>query len=209
MDPSYASGSSSSPGRRPDLKKKLVVVGDGGCGKTCLLIVYAENRFPEAYIPTVFENYVTQVTFEGKLVELALWDTAGQEEYDRLRPLSYPESDVILIVFSVDFPVSLANVQDKWYPEVAHFCEGTPLVLVATKTDLRRDEGTQRMLNAQGLRPVTSDQGQAVAREIGAKYTECSAKTGVGVQEVFTLAMRESMRGKWGKIVKQRRCVVT
>ena len=68
---------------------------------------------PQAYVPTVFENYVTLVTFEGKLVELALWDTAGQEEYDRLRPLSYPESDVILIVFSIDFPVSLANVQDK------------------------------------------------------------------------------------------------
>lgn len=67
----------------------------------------------QAYIPTVFENYVTQVQFDGKLVELALWDTAGQEEYDRLRPLSYPESDVILIVFSIDFPVSLANVQDK------------------------------------------------------------------------------------------------
>lgn len=67
----------------------------------------------KAYIPTVFENYVTLVNFDGKLVELALWDTAGQEEYDRLRPLSYPESDVILIVFSVDFPVSLANVQDK------------------------------------------------------------------------------------------------
>ena len=53
------------------------------------------------------------VECEGKLVELALWDTAGQEEYDRLRPLSYPESDVILIVFSVDFPVSLGNVQEK------------------------------------------------------------------------------------------------
>ncbi|KAI0340225.1 hypothetical protein BDW22DRAFT_1399290 [Trametopsis cervina] len=199
----------SQPPRRPDVKKKLVVVGDGGCGKTCLLIVYAENRFPEAYIPTVFENYVTQVTFDGKLVELALWDTAGQEEYDRLRPLSYPESDVILIVFSIDFPVSLGNVTDKWYPEVAHFCEGTPLILVGTKTDLRRDEQTKRMLNAQGQTPVTSEQGAAVAREIGAKYIECSAKTGTGVQEVFHLALKESMKGKWGKMVKQRRCVVT
>ena len=70
----------------------------------------------KAYIPTVFENYVTLVNYDGKLVELALWDTAGQEEYDRLRPLSYPESNVILIVFSVDFPVSLANVQDKVCP---------------------------------------------------------------------------------------------
>jgi Rho family protein len=61
----------------------------------------------------VFENYVTNRQFEGKIIEIALWDTAGQEEYDRLRPLSYPESHVILIVFSVDFPVSLGNVQDK------------------------------------------------------------------------------------------------
>ena len=68
---------------------------------------------PQAYIPTVFENYVTLVQHDSKLIEVALWDTAGQEEYDRLRPLSYPESDVILIVFSVDFPTSLANVLDK------------------------------------------------------------------------------------------------
>jgi len=194
--------------KRPDLKRKLVVVGDGGCGKTCLLIVYAENRFPESYVPTVFENYVTLVQFDGKTVELALWDTAGQEEYDRLRPLSYPESNVILIVFSVDFPTSLANVQDKWYPEVAHFCEGTPLILVGTKTDLRRDEQTRRMLGAQGQTPVSSEQGAEVAKEIGAKYIECSAKTGVGVQEVFNLALRESMRGKWGKIGKRRPCIV-
>ncbi|KAI0003299.1 signal transducer [Russula compacta] len=197
------------PNQKPDMKRKIVVVGDGGCGKTCLLIVYAHNRFPEAYIPTVFENYVTNRQFDGKIVEIALWDTAGQEEYDRLRPLSYPESHVILIVFSVDFPTSLANVQDKWYPEVAHFCEGTPLILVATKTDLRRDDNTRRMLAAQGQTPVTTEQGAEVAREIGAKYVECSAKTGNGVQEVFALALRESMRGKWGKIARQRRCVVT
>jgi Rho family protein len=72
-----------------------------------------KNRVIQSYVPTVFENYVTLVQFDGKTVELALWDTAGQEEYDRLRPLSYPESNVILIVFSVDFPTSLANVQDK------------------------------------------------------------------------------------------------
>jgi len=194
--------------KRPDLKRKLVVVGDGGCGKTCLLIVYAENRFPESYVPTVFENYVTLVPFDGKTVELSLWDTAGQEEYDRLRPLSYPESNVILIVFSVDFPTSLANVQDKWYPEVAHFCEGTPLILVGTKTDLRRDEQTRRMLGAQGQTPVSPEQGAEVAREIGAKYIECSAKTGAGVQEVFHLALRESMRGKWGRMGKKRACII-
>ena len=65
------------------------------------------------YIPTVFENYVADVEVDGKRVELALWDTAGQEDYDRLRPLSYPDSHVILICFAVDSPDSLDNVQEK------------------------------------------------------------------------------------------------
>ena len=84
-----------------------------------------------------------------------------------------------------------------------------PLILVATKTDLRRDEQTRRMLSAQGQVPVTTEQGAMVAREIGAKYIECSAKTGDNVKQVFDLALKESMRGKWGKMVKQRRCVIT
>ncbi|SPO35934.1 probable RHO1 - GTP-binding protein of the rho subfamily of ras-like proteins [Pseudozyma flocculosa] len=210
---SYHTGSSLSdapPGQGPftqqpgrpqiDLKKKLVVVGDGGCGKTCLLIVYSEHRFPEEYVPTVFENYVPIIQFEGKTIELALWDTAGQEEYDRLRPLSYPESDVILICFAVDFPVSLANVQDKWYPEINHFCEGVPILLVGTKTDLRKDPGSLAMLSAQGIKPVSPAQGEAVAREIGAaRYVECSAKTKEGVKQVFDAAMREACRKKWGR----------
>ena len=70
-------------------------------------------RLPQVYVPTVFENYVADVEVDGKHVELALWDTAGQEDYDRLRPLSYPDSHVILICFSVDSPDSLDNVQEK------------------------------------------------------------------------------------------------
>ena len=79
---------------------------------------------------------------------------------------------------------------------------------MGTKIDLRRDEQTRRMLGAQGQTPVTQEQGGEMAREIGAKYIECSAKTGQGVQDVFALALRESMKVKWGKMVKQRRCIV-
>lgn len=98
--------------------------------QTCLLIVFSKGTFPEVdrrtlavptllifrfqvYVPTVFENYVADVEVDGKHVELALWDTAGQEDYDRLRPLSYPDSHVILICFAVDSPDSLDNVQEK------------------------------------------------------------------------------------------------
>lgn len=97
----------------------------------------------------------------------------------------------------------------QWFPEVAHFCEGTPSILVGTKTDLRKDEQTRRMLGAQGTTPVTPEQGGAVAKEIGAKYMECSAKTGQGVREVFNAALKESLRGKWGKMVRRSKGCVT
>ncbi|XP_075430216.1 rho-related GTP-binding protein RhoA-A-like isoform X3 [Ascaphus truei] len=86
--------------------KKLVIVGDGACGKTCLLSVFSKDEFPEVYIPTVFESYVADIAVDDIQVELALWDTAGQEDYDQLRPLSYPRTDVILMCFSIDNPDS-------------------------------------------------------------------------------------------------------
>ncbi|KAM4045336.1 rho-related GTP-binding protein RhoC [Anomaloglossus baeobatrachus] len=128
------------------IRKKLVIVGDGACGKTCLLIVFSKDQFPEVYVPTVFENYIADIEVDGKQVELALWDTAGQEDYDRLRPLSYPDTDVILMCFSIDSPDSLENIPEKWTPEVKHFCPNVPIILVGNKKDLRNDEHTRREL---------------------------------------------------------------
>uniref|UniRef100_A0A3B3UCA4 Rho-related GTP-binding protein RhoC-like n=1 Tax=Poecilia latipinna TaxID=48699 RepID=A0A3B3UCA4_9TELE len=122
------------------VRKKLVIVGDGACGKTCLLIVFCKDQFPEVYVPTVFENYIADIEIDGKQVELALWDTAGQEDYDRLRPLSYPDTDVILMCYSIDSPDSLENISEKWTPEVKHFCPNVPIILVGNKKDLRSDE---------------------------------------------------------------------
>lgn len=175
----------------PTYSKKIVVVGDGGCGKTCLLISYSQGYFPEKYVPTVFENYITYPTHPptGKTVELALWDTAGQEEYDRLRPLSYPETDLIFVCFAIDCPNSLDNVMDKWYPEVLHFCPYTPLILVGLKSDLRHKKSCIDMLKTQGLTPVTAEQGMAVAKKMGAEYMECSSKEMRGVDEIFERAI--------------------
>jgi Ras family protein A len=80
--------------------------------------VLCDTNASQKYVPTVFENYITHTPHPptGKMVELALWDTAGQEEYDRLRPLSYPETDIIFVCFAIDCPNSLENVMDKVCP---------------------------------------------------------------------------------------------
>ncbi|KFY82885.1 hypothetical protein V500_10276 [Pseudogymnoascus sp. VKM F-4518 (FW-2643)] len=181
----------------PAYSKKIVVVGDGGCGKTCLLISYSQGYFPEKYVPTVFENYITYPIHKksGKAVELALWDTAGQEEYDRLRPLSYPETDLLFVCFAIDCPNSLENVMDKWYPEVLHFCPYTPLVLVGLKSDLRTKRTCIDLLKTQGLTPVTQEQGMAVAQKMGARYMECSSKEMRGVDEIFEQAIEVVVSG--------------
>ncbi|CAB1436638.1 unnamed protein product [Pleuronectes platessa] len=154
-----------------------------------------EDQFPEVYVPTVFENYIADIEVDGKQVELALWDTAGQEDYDRLRPLSYPDTDVILMCFSIDSPDSLENIPEKWTPEVKHFCPNVPIILVGNKKDLRNDEHTRRELAKMKQEPVKSEEGRDMANRISAfGYLECSAKTKDGVREVFEMATRAALQ---------------
>lgn len=110
----------------------------------------------------------------------------GQEDYDRLRPLSYPQTDVFLVCFSVTSPASFENVKEKWFPEVHHHCPGVPCLIVGTQIDLRDDSQVIEKLARQKQRPVASEQGERLARELGAvKYVECSALTQKGLKNVF------------------------
>ena len=142
--------------------------------------------------PTVFENYVADIEVDNKKVELALWDTAGQEDYDRLRPLSYPDTDVILMCFAIDSPDSLENIPEKWIPEVKHFCPNIPVILVGNKKDLRNDIQTIKELGKRSQKPVTPEEGRVMAEKIKAfQYIECSAKTKEGVNIVFSTATQK------------------
>lgn len=210
----------SSSGSKTPIEKKIVILGDGACGKTSLLNVFTRGYFPKVYEPTVFENYIHDIFVDNKHITLSLWDTAGQEEFDRLRSLSYSDTDTIMLCFSVDSRDSLENVQHKWVGEIADHCEGVKLVLVALKCDLRNTSNeataiTPGLINQQRTHQsgadlessnrnmgdannesnndnyITYQEGLAMAKKIGAlRYLECSAKLNKGVNEAFTEAAR-------------------
>lgn len=169
---------------------KCVVVGDGAVGKTCMLLSYATNKVPTDYIPTVFDNFAVNLCIGGELYYLGLFDTAGQEEYDRLRTLAYPGTDVFLVCFSVASQTSFENVREKWIPEIRHHSPQVPIVLVGTQEDLRSDPHMISDLTRRKSKFVSETDGSKLARRIGAAtYAECSAFTQHGLKNVFDEAI--------------------
>jgi len=164
---------------------KCVLVGDGEVGKTSLLVKFTSKA------NTTFDNFSANIIVDNKPINLGLWDTAGQEDYDLLRPLSYPQTDVFLVCFSIVSPASFEKVKAKWYPEITHHCPNVPIIVVGTKSELREDKTTIERLAAKNLAPITRKQGLELQEEIGAaKYLECSALEQKGLNAVFDEAVR-------------------
>ena len=192
---------------------KCVVIGDGGVGKTSLLITYCCGEFPSEYVPSVFdENISVPVSIAGESYNLGLWDTGGGEDYHRLRPLCYPNTSVFLVCFSVDRPASFKSVEEALVPEIKHHCPNTPFLILATKVDLRADRATLDKLAKKQEEPVSKDElvskeeGERIAESVkAAKYLECSALTGEGVENVFGKAILQHLQHLVEEVKEQKK----
>ncbi|CAD8175073.1 unnamed protein product [Paramecium pentaurelia] len=173
---------------REPMSIKLVVIGDGSVGKTCILLSYTTDKFPTEYVPTVFENYITSVSLDGKQINLSLWDTAGQETYDKLRTLSYSQADVFLIVFSVVDRTSFDNAKNKWYPELSEGnLKNIPKIIVGNKIDCRNSTADKHIQFEEASRDLKSQE---------LIYKECSALTQEGLKELFEEAIKQGYEHK-------------
>jgi len=174
---------------------KVALVGDGTVGKTCLLMSYVCQAFMEDYIPTMFDNFSTIEEIDGELVNVILWDTAGQEDYETIRTTTcFPNTHVFILCFSVVHPDSFHNVKQKWLEELRKSCPNTPYILVGTKTDLRDDPETVKKLAEKNREPITTKVGKKRAKEIKAlAYIECNAKQTESVNEIFRTALKAVM----------------
>merc|ERR1719461_2117633 len=192
-------------------RMKMVVVGDGAVGKTCLLVSYTENTFPEGYVPTVFNNVEKVIEFKDSeseemiKVKADIWDTAGQEEFERIRVLSYRGTQVFLLCFSVVNPVSFKNAKDMWLPEMKFHTKGDSpqIILVGLKSDLREDTGTISKLKDQGMAPVAQKDIDAfVNSERDVKgYVECSALKNINVDTVFESGVNAVLDGGHAEVL--------
>ena len=146
---------------------------------------------PLEYIPTVFDNFETDKQVDGKPVHLTLWDTAGQEEYNNIRPLSYPETNVFLVCFSVEATSSFDNIASKWLPELKKYEPNAPFIVVGTKCDIRDNPEIVAERQAIGKPMKSPEEYKELALQNGAaSYVECSAITRHNLETLFDDAIR-------------------
>ncbi|CAK81001.1 unnamed protein product (macronuclear) [Paramecium tetraurelia] len=165
---------------REPLSIKLVVIGDGSVGKTCILLSYTTDKFPTEYVPTVFENYITSVSLDGKQINLSLWDTAGQETYDKLRTLSYSQADWInhhLIMRKI------SGTQNQGQGDLKNI----PKLVVGNKIDCRNEISQKH---------VKFEEASEEFKSQNLVYKECSALTQEGLKELFEEAIKQGYEHK-------------
>ena len=118
---------------------KLVVIGDSGVGKTAVIVSYHEDGFPNEHLPKVCDNITSLIKLNKMSIQLGIWDVSGHKDFDRLRPLSYPRTDVFLLMYDISNKDSLKNLAIKWAPEKEHHVPYAPFGIIGCKSDLRKE----------------------------------------------------------------------
>uniref|UniRef100_A0A7N0UAS8 Uncharacterized protein n=1 Tax=Kalanchoe fedtschenkoi TaxID=63787 RepID=A0A7N0UAS8_KALFE len=160
---------------------KLLLIGDSGVGKSCLLLRFSDDSFTTSFITTIGIDFkIRTVELDGKRIKLQIWDTAGQERFRTITTAYYRGAMGILLVYDVTDESSFSNIKN-WIRNIEqHASDNVNKILVGNKADM--DESK---------RAVPTAKGQALADEYGIKFFETSAKTNLNVEQVFFSIARD------------------
>jgi Ras-related C3 botulinum toxin substrate 1 len=191
---------------------RCVIIGDGAVGKTSMLLQYVNDSFPTEHEATVYDDYSAQVTVDGVTYDVTFCDTAGQDDYDRLRPLSYPKTDIFIVAYDITSPISFENCRKKWISEKEKYMPGIPFVLTGNKLDLREDKAKLAALSEKGLAPVGKSDANKLVEETKRQgcvaHFECSALTQAGLKEVFDHAISVVLARRKTSAKKSSKCSI-
>lgn len=162
---------------------KFIMIGESSVGKTCILMQYVESVFRESFLTTVGVDFrIKEIEIDGKKIKLQLWDTAGQEQFHTITKSYFRGAHGILLVYDSTNQQSFEQTK-MWMDSIHETTDNVDIVLIANKIDLPD-------------RTVSTEEGEALAKEFQCPYFETSAKTGEGINEAF-IAL--------AKIVKERK----
>lgn len=174
-----------------DANLKIVIIGDGTVGKTTLLETFRTGQFEDVYTPTVFDRHESNMSVNGREITLTLIDTAGQESFDRLRPLSYVDTDGFIVAFSLCDHETFKDAKAKWVPEIMNFDTLSPFICVGTKNDLKKKGKSHSWYDKE-------------CRKMGAyAYIDTSSKQSYHVDDAIQLVAQAALDKKDGKIKKR------
>lgn len=179
--------------------RKIVIVGNSTVGKTAILKRILKSSFTHEYSPTIFDQYKKELNTNCGVVNVEIWDTAGQEKYDKLRPLSFDKANLIILAFNIADKFSFASIHRRWYPEAKHNCPYVKFMLLGLKSDLRNE--LPNIL-------VPEEEVVSLARRYGWNYLECSALTGENSDKVILVALKSIEDENWDDEYKDRKCVL-
>ncbi|KAI8642345.1 ras family-domain-containing protein [Parasitella parasitica] len=153
---------------------KLLLIGDSGVGKSCLLLRFSDDSFTPSFITTIGIDFkIRTIELDGKRIKLQIWDTAGQERFRTITTAYYRGAMGILLVYDVTDDKSFGNVRN-WFSNIEqHASEGVNKILIGNKCDM------------EDKRVVSTEQGQTLAKELEIRFMETSAKANIGVEEAF------------------------
>ena len=163
-----------------DYLLKLLLIGNSGVGKSCLLMRYADNAFTENFFNTIGVDFkIRTIELDGKILKLQIWDTAGQERFRTITSSYYRGANGIVIVYDVTDKDSLESVR-HWIKEIDRYAaEGVSRLIVGNKCDMEES------------RKVSTEEGQRIAKDLKLPFLETSAKNSTNVEEAFTTMARE------------------